>query len=309
MSAVRQSSSFNSSAASSQISHLEGHDDMEITRVKHFVKDLLKARIFLGQYIERRLIDQRIGYRDVVLVSAAEYELKRDLSDSQQRLRMVSRNIHWIGIIESEALGISPSGICICTEIENQPFGPFWFQIKSLKFRDDEFMLTLKCIRYISDAFLEIEPILTGGGLKTISKTAVAKPDSSSGTTVNDAYNDIITTCKSVLTIGNLKEFLTFVVAFILAVFTGSTAFISFLGNFILALLRELSIVIKNSTPGFLGLLDFFSKIVGGFYILLAMFFKPKPPPPPTYYPRSLAYPSQHFQHKSNEFHHDGKID
>ncbi|OWR44729.1 hypothetical protein KGM_205289 [Danaus plexippus plexippus] len=70
---------------------------------------MLKSKIFLGRYLERRLIDESIGYRDVVLVSAAEVELKRQLLEVRQMLLSAYPSNHWIGIAESETLGY-PSG-------------------------------------------------------------------------------------------------------------------------------------------------------------------------------------------------------
>ncbi|XP_072932820.1 uncharacterized protein [Epargyreus clarus] len=287
------SSSFNSSGASSQ---MLAYDDMDTTKIKNYVKDLLKSRIFLGRYLERRLIDQRIGYRDVVLVSAAEVDLKKDLLEAQHKLRSVCPDSYWIGISDADILGVSSSGTCICTEIDNQPFGPFWFQIKSIKFRDNEVIILLKCLRHISEAFLELEPILTGSMTKTKDSSAELVRNAMN---YNETYSDVVNSLKSALSISNVKEFFSFIFVFIIAVFTGSSSFVNFLGNFILALVRELSILIKNSTPMFLGFLDFLSKIVGGFYILLAMFFKPSNPPPQnkrtlTYYDRTQHRPNQY---------------
>ncbi|CAG4935920.1 unnamed protein product [Parnassius apollo] len=269
---ARQSSSFDASASSSV---MESYGDTDTIIVKNYVKDLLKSRIFLGRYLERRLISQRTSYRDIVLLSAAEIELKRDLLEVQTKLRNVCTDQHWIGITSSEFLGYN-TGVCIWTEIDNQPFGAFWFQIKSIKFRADEVMLTLKCIRHISDSFLELEPILTGAIKNSVENTETKFDNSLES--LKESYDDIVHNLKSAISIKNLKEFVTFLFAFVIAVFTGSTAFVNFLGNFILALIREMSVLIKNSTPMFLGVLDFFSKIIGGFYILLAMFFKPNTP-------------------------------
>lgn len=274
MSLLGQSPSFNSTAASSQYECIE---DIESTRVKNYVKETLKSRLFLGRYIERRLINQLVGYRDIVVVSAAELELKRDLLEVQHKLSSTTK-VSWIGITDTDFIGCSPAGgVCLCTEIDNQPFGTFWFQIKTLKFREEEIIVTLKCIRHITDAFLEVEPILTGG-TKKYNDTAVNK--AITDVSINETYNDIVVNLKSALSINNVKDFFTFLFAFVIAIFTGSTAFVNFLGNFILALIREISILVKNSTPMFLGVLDFFSKIVGGFYILLAMLFKQKAPMP-----------------------------
>ncbi|KPI94108.1 hypothetical protein RR46_06559 [Papilio xuthus] len=262
----------NTSAASSKIGCDE---DPEVAAVKKYVKDLLKSRIFLGRYLERRLNDQLSCYRDIVLLSNAETELKRDLLEAEAKLRSIFSNGLWIGVTNAEKIG-NFSGVCIWTEIDDQPLGAFWFQIKSVKFRENEVLLVLKCIRHISDAYLEMEPILTGLAKKNVESSENILDNSV--VSLKESYNDLLTSIKSALSITNVKEFFTFLIAFAIAVVTGSTSFVSFLGNFILALIREISIFVKNSTPMFLGILDFFGKIVGGFYILLAMLFKPNTP-------------------------------
>ncbi|XP_013197974.1 uncharacterized protein LOC106140877 [Amyelois transitella] len=261
-----RSASFHSSIASSLI---DKNDDW--VNIKNNIKEWLKSRIFLGRYTERRLVNPIIGYRDIVLISPAETELKRDLIEATYQLKAPCTT-QWIGITESEALGYRPNGICLWTEIENQPFGLFWFQIKSVKFRENEVIILLKCLRHITDSFLEVEPTLTGEKVKETANASIADT-----TSIKETYSEIVETLQTSLSIRNVKEFVTFLFAFVIAIFTGSTAFVNFLGNFVLALLRELSVLVKNSTPMFLGVLDFFSKIVGGFYILLAMFFKPSP--------------------------------
>lgn len=272
MNVLQQRPSFNSSVASS---HFDASENGETVKLKNYAKELLKSRIFLGRYVERRFINNSVGYRDIVVVSPAEVDLKKDLLEVQYRLG-TALDIQWIGITETDVIGCGSAGnVCLCTEIDNQPFGAFWFQIKNLKFREEEVVVALKCLRHISDAFLELEPMLTGGTKKIIDNADITTVASD---TLNETYTEIKNTLKSALSIRNMKEFFTFLFAFVIAIFTGSTAFINFLGNFVLALIRELSILIKNSTPMFLGVLDFFSKIVGGFYILLAMFFKPNVP-------------------------------
>ncbi|XP_023937385.2 uncharacterized protein LOC112045446 [Bicyclus anynana] len=269
--------SFNSTTTtSSQASQLKIVENADMLKVKEYVKSLLKTRIFLGRYLERLLADQRIGYRDIVKLSPAETDLKRDLLDAQSKLRSVFSGTHWIGITDSEAAGHS-SGICLWTEIENQPFGVFWFQIKSVKFRDFEVIIQLKCLRHITDAFMEVEPIVLG---------RAEKPTIES--TLNDTAKVVISSTKSIFTLDGLKDGVTFIFVFIIAVFTGSNAFVQFLGNFVLALVREMSNLVTKSTPLLLGCLDFLSKIVGGFYILIAMIFKPSNPNPLNR--RTIAY-------------------
>lgn len=277
MSVSKVNTSLNSSNYSNTSSQLDSYEDVQTASVRNYVKDLLKSRIFLGRYLERRLVDERIGYRDVVLISQAEVELKKDLQEAQHKLQVVHPSSHWIGISDSEVLGHN-SGISLWTEIDNQPFGAFWFQIKTIRFRQFEIIVILKCVRHITDAFLELEPILTGAIEK--SKSNNTTKQISNVSSLSDTYAEIAKNVQDAFSIKNAKEFITFLFAFVIAIFTGSTAFINFLGNFILALVREISILVKNSTPMFLGFLDFISKIIGGFYILLAMLFKPNTPNP-----------------------------
>ncbi|XP_068617367.1 uncharacterized protein [Battus philenor] len=275
------------SSVSTSIGNFE---NTETIKVKNYTKDLLKSRIFLGGYMERRLISQRTSYRDVILLSAAEVELKKDLLDAEMKLRRVLPDEYWIGITNAEIFD-KPSDVCIWTEIENQPFGAFWFQIKSVRFRDNEVIILVKCIRHISDAYMELEPLFA----KSTKNSLESKETKLDDTIVsfNESCNQVLSNLKSVLSIKNLSEFITFLFAFVIAFFTGGTTFVVFLGNFILALVREFSILIKNSTPMFLGILDFFGKIIGGFYILLAMFFKPNTP---VRNERTLTYtPKNHF--------------
>ncbi|CAG9134947.1 unnamed protein product [Plutella xylostella] len=272
MDTTKDTMSLNSSVNSALQDHSE---DLNTVSTKNYVKELLKSRIFLGRYVERRLVDKYIGYRDIIVLSPAETELRRDLEDSLHKLRSLNR-FRWIGITDTDKLNYSPAGICLWCEIDNQPFGPFWFQVKTVQYRNDEVIVKVKCVRHITDAFLEAEPILTG----KVKVNAKASKVEQSTESLGEAVTAIKGTLATALSITNVKEFVTFLMALVIAIFTGSSAFITFLGNFTLALVRETSYLIKNSTPMFLGFLDFISKIIGGFYILLAMFFRPKPGPP-----------------------------
>lgn len=291
MSGSHLSTSLNSSSMSSS-SELKAAEDGELLKVRDYVKNLLRSRIFLGRYLERRLVDQRIGYRDIVKLSPAEVELKRDLLDAQHKLKRIYPT-HWIGISDTESIDHT-TGVCLWTEIDNQPFGVFWFQIKSVKFRDYEAIVTLKCIRHITEAFLEVEPITLGYQEKPAIET------------INDTANEIAFTLKNAFTLNSIKDFITFICAFVIAIFTGSNTFVQFLGNFVLALVRELSNLITRSTPLILGCLDVFSKIIGGFYILVAMIFKPNNPNPLN--KRTIAYYDR-YNDRSKERYSDRSFD
>lgn len=264
-------------------------------KLKNNIKDVFKGRVFLGRYIERRLAD-KIGYRDVVLLSEAEVQLKKDLLQAKHDLCSLSDKI-WIGITDTTGMGLSKSGVCIWTEIDYEPFGPFWFQIKSVTFRENEVILKVKCIRHITDAYLEIEPLLTQGVKADTNNTSQSFAKS------QESVQEAVNTLKSIFSLQNIIDIITFVFAFIVVVCTGGIEFIYFLGNFVLALVRELSNFVNNATPGFLGILDFLSKIVGGLYILIAMFFRENVRPPPRN-PRMIKYTNRNNQ---NSF--DGQFD
>lgn len=259
--------------------------------LKNHVKELLKSRIFLGRYLERRLVED-IGYRDVVLISAAEVELIKHLTETKRTI-MSFNKYQWIGITDSNELCYSRSGICIWTEIEYEPFGPFWFQIKTVAFRDKEVLIKVKCLRHISDSFLELEPLLTQG----VSADENVKQDIIPSIN-QESLKDFVDNLKSLFTFQNIKDIITFIFAFITVIFTGGIEFVYFLGNFILALLRESSILVNNATPMFLGFLDFCSKLVGGFYILLAIIFRQNAPPPVSNRRQIKYYPEYNQQHQ-----------
>lgn len=269
----------------------------EMMSTRNYAKDLLKARLFLGRYLERRLVPD-VGYRDIVLLSAAELELQRDLFDIRKKLLALNHDL-WIGITDSDELGYNRSGVCLWTEIDDQPLGPIWFQIKTVTLRDKEIIVKVRCVRHISESYLELEPLLTKG-MKSENEECktdiIPKLD-------KESVTNFVTMLKSILNVTNIKEFLRFIIAFVIAIFTGGISFIDFLGNFVLGLVREASIFVKNATPMFLGMLDFFSKIVGGFYLLLAMIFKPNTPV--DYNKRRIDYYPQHgqnYDHDINSF-------
>lgn len=83
-----------------------------------------------------------------------------------------------------------------------------------------------------------------------------------------------------------------------MATLTGLLKCLQFLGDFSIRLFREVNNFIYVSTPFLLGILDLISKIVGGFYILIAsMLFRgggANPPRFPALHqpPQKLHYPS-----------------
>lgn len=259
---------------SSYSSDVVGQDYSKDTTIRQSLKRQLKEKIFLGRYLEKRLVHESIGYRDLVLISAADEELIKQLESIKAKLTTVYPN-HWIGITDPQVLNL-PKGLCLWVQLSDPLLGASWFQIKTVKFRSNEIFLELKCIRYISDKHIELEPLLTGHRIQSNIDTEIKFGLDDIPLATKRKLIEFIIFMKRCMTISNVQELFTFMFAIIIAVTTGSFQLVHHLGNFILALMRESSLLVNSLTPFCLGCLDVFTKIVGGFYLLIAMIFRPE---------------------------------
>jgi hypothetical protein len=106
---------------------------------------------------------------------------------------------------------------------------------------------------------------------------------------------EITANLASVFTVHNVKEVIIFMSVFILTCVTGIFHFVRYVGDYSIKFMREFSVFIQASTPIFLAMIDFFSKCVGGFYLLIAMLWrgsKVQPPPPVNWGPHQRALPA-----------------
>lgn len=94
---------------------------------------MLKTRVFLGQYQEKRFVDAVKNYRDLIVINHTESEVIRDFEAVQNRVLREyggTQQLMWFGFTGGAMIG-APSGSCIWTELsENIPFGEYWFQVK-----------------------------------------------------------------------------------------------------------------------------------------------------------------------------------
>jgi hypothetical protein len=102
------------------------------------------------------------------------------------------------------------------------------------------------------------------------------------------------TTVRPLLTPTNFVAAVKFLLVLLLAAFTGLIAGGKQVANWSLKAIHELAFLVDRSTPFALGALNMLSKVVGGFYVLLAMIWRDvrKPKPPPSAVPPSLQGPS-----------------
>uniref|UniRef100_A0A7G3ABC2 FAD synthase n=1 Tax=Lutzomyia longipalpis TaxID=7200 RepID=A0A7G3ABC2_LUTLO len=125
--------------------------------VGDFCKKILKSRIFLGEFREKRLVEPLDCYRDVIIVSAqTETAIANDLDIVRSKLIDVHAgkgDVQWIGLTRNT--GQSSKGlesVSVWTELDSfYTFGKYWFQIRTIRFRNNEILLKLKVLRSVDD--------------------------------------------------------------------------------------------------------------------------------------------------------------
>ncbi|XP_069695995.1 uncharacterized protein [Periplaneta americana] len=258
----------------------------EEQEIQIFCKQMLINRLFLGHYQERRFVEPLGSYRDVVVLSTPEYDLKKDLDVVRRRLKNFKKfSEKWIGITGPDFVG-APAGHALWVKLHNLPFGHYWFQIKQVKFVEDiEMIVRLKCVRAVD----------AGSVNETkMSSEKIRGSTQESDELVSSSNDDDITwerlkkswkknteemgiALSSILTVHNMKEVICFTSVFIVACVTGLFHSVRYIGDYSIRFMRESSIFIQASTPIFIAVIDFFSKCVGGLYLLIAMLWRGTP--------------------------------
>uniref|UniRef100_A0A1B6D5U9 Uncharacterized protein n=2 Tax=Clastoptera arizonana TaxID=38151 RepID=A0A1B6D5U9_9HEMI len=240
----------------------------EEEEVKIFVSQMLINRVFLGDFQERRYVDLLNNYRDVMVIDEQHGDLKRDLDIVKKRLDDYYKGRVWIGMTGPNMVG-APSGHCLWVNLQNQPLGQYWFVIKKVKFLHNEVIVTVKQVRLSSESkttactneeenneFIEFINSIT---LKSLSKCFT---------------NTVFPTMKTYFTFYNIKQIFIFLTVLALTIFTGLLHILQYFADFTIRLLKELNVFFHTATPFLLGVLDLIAKIVGGFYILIAMMWR-----------------------------------
>lgn len=246
-----------------------------------FSKQMLKSRIFKGFYKERCYIEELNGYRDQIIVNRNEKDLIVILDVIENRLRNYYTTkpfSTWIGITSS-----ATKDTCLWVELEELAFDQYWFSIKSLRLRPNEVILKLKPIRSVDS---EQKSTLT---IKSEAAEAEAKLQQSTHAPETVGVKDFIDIFKgwgasTKQTVYNFmskdiskENFAAIFKFFILAcisLFSLSIEALRFLGIFTIHFMIESRKLIAVLTPIILKIIDICGKIVGGFYMLLAMVWR-----------------------------------
>ncbi len=270
--------------STTQRSQSQSDDDLH-----SFCKNLLKSKIFVGHYQERRRVDSIAAYRDLIVLPDSECDMIRDLQIVAKRIDDHHKQTKWIGITDKHMVG-APAGFCVWTELDNVPFGRYWFEVKTVRFRDNEVLVRVKMIRPFveaSDSSSTESSRQTNTSLDAgdFVELLIAKKNG-----FLTFWYDFIATG---VTTQNVIAALKFSCLLIVGLVHGSVEFLKFLGYFSIRFMHEFNRLIHVCTPLFLGILDLGSKIIGGFYILVAMIFRDSrksEPPRRIYYDQAAGY-------------------
>lgn len=272
--------------------------------MQSLTKQLYKSRLFRGHYIERCLVDQIAGYRDVVVLQRSERELEKLLHNSAGQLRLFYQRFvpnMWVGITSGSYGNYKHTSdpgqleTCIWTELSDLAFGEYWFSIKSVRFRDQEVQLKLKMVRAV-----EPEPLATPRRSHSLnrssnsqSKAITSGDGSSAADEVSEqlqlGLNDFLAVLQqwgdgvkqtvydfmaNDVNKRNIMGTIRFLGLLIFSALGGAAMALRFLGVFAVRFLFELSRFTHTATPIVFKVLEFLNKIVGAFFILLTMIWK-----------------------------------
>lgn len=166
--------------------------------------------------------------------------------------------------------------------------------MKTIKFRFNEVQIKLKKLRSIDDDDVKTfsEKLRSATKVQSGGDDAAPKESDDPLEAWRTLYafwsKEVAAAVAWILSISinrqTITETLRFVSLVIVSLFAGSTQIVKYLGIFTIKLIERTTWLAHVLTPFALGLLDLCSKIIGGFYILIAMIWKDstgqrRPPP------------------------------
>ncbi|XP_055715683.1 uncharacterized protein LOC129809683 [Phlebotomus papatasi] len=262
--------------------------------LESFCKKVLKSRIFLGEFKEKRLVSPLESYRDVIVVDVhSESAIANDLDIVCCKLLSVhgqKGDNHWIGVTKSH----NRESVLIWTELESfYTFGRYWFQIKTVRFRNNEILLKLKVLRSVDDPPPRTAEQELNFKWEDFDWPLIQRMGKDFGIWIQQQLRNFLIFLLSLrINPSQIIPFIKMTILVIISAVVSSIHVVQALGDFSLRLIAEIRKCVHVLTPLFLGTLDVFSKIVGGFYMLIAMIwrdsinlgmprnqFQPLPPP------------------------------
>jgi len=261
-------------------------------------------------------------YRDVLLVDSSEALIVKQVRYIIKKSAKIIGENAYVGVKYDEdecklylsQFKSSSRSRVTSNHESSHPFGRYWFQISSVNFIQNQgFIFDIRIIRPFTNSDNE-----TCWQCKLREKQAKSAPPVKIES-FSDAFDDMKSRSSAVfnevivnvghpslwyeklrphITVKNVWRLCKFLLVLILAALAGLWSGVKHVANFLLRVIHELAFLVDRSTPLALGALNILSKVVGGFYLLVAMVWKdvrtnkpePRPQQPPV---RSLAPPPQ----------------
>lgn len=247
---------------------------------------MLKNRIFLGHYLEKRFVNKLQTYKDLITLNKSEKILCDDMTKVLQRIQSFydcnqnasSPGSLWIGYTHPEMIG-APCTQCIWTTLENEeavPFGQYWFQIKSIKFADSSIEVQLKNLRPVAETIASSSFICDSGNvIEYLNETLTAVEWRELFVGWRTAINqNTFRFLSEEVTAENFKKCVRLFGLLLVIVFSSLLHLIKYLGEFTLRFIQEFTKFVHVATPVLIVIVNTVGKIFGGLYILLAMMWR-----------------------------------
>ncbi|EEZ98585.1 uncharacterized protein LOC656577 [Tribolium castaneum] len=249
-------------------------DDDEETRVRKFAKHMLKSSLFIGTFLEKRLVEPLNSYRDVIKICDDEHDLIANLKAVRKRcLKHFTKNV-WIGITEPKTIG-APAGYNLWVSLDEEVFGSFWYKIKNVEFFHNEVRVKLEVVRPVREK-TPVHNITPTQIFEDVSQKNLGELGAKFQEFFKDQLRNLFT---ETLTWPNIKQATIFMVLLLSTLITFLIHTIKYLLDYLLKLLRETQGLIRVCTPIIVNFMTLISNTICGFYSLLAVLWRNRSPP------------------------------
>lgn len=259
--------------------------EASVTDFQKQCKDLVKSKVFLGHYQEKRYVESLNAYRDLITLSDAEVGLKSCLNELSLRITShyeKKRQKIWFGYTNSEIKLCRPAGQSLYTELHDMAFGHYWFQVKTIRFRNElmdgnsEILLKVEAIRALAKSDYQEPKKATSlndtlGDIKSIN---VANWNDFFVEWKKDLNDAALWFCSVRMSPKNILHFLKLLPLLAGSLLVAAIQSIQYIGSFTIIFLTEFKKLVNALMPLFLGIIELFSKLVGGLYLLIAMIWR-----------------------------------
>lgn len=112
--------------------------------MKTLCKQIIKNRVFLGHYQEKRYVERLKTYKDLVVLNSNEKSFCDDIDLVFKRIQKQINDDNdnganndvsvWLGFTAPNVIGAPAAGYCIWSKLNesesNVAFGQYWFQVR-----------------------------------------------------------------------------------------------------------------------------------------------------------------------------------